>query len=137
EKENKDGNKGSWKNEGNNIMRACKGCDEHISNKLTKGVIKAKKKEITELMVNRKRLIYKKLEDIIRVFKLRRELKYEISQEEFMTKSQKKSWKFIKQFKNISEILWKKCEEMQRRDTYNYRIIERTKKKGKKRFLYL
>ncbi|CAG8789758.1 43394_t:CDS:1 [Gigaspora margarita] len=102
-----------------------------------KGVMKVSRKAITKLTVNRKRRIYEKVKDIVRAFKLKRKEKYKILRKSFITKSQKKSWKFIKQFKNILETYKEKYEEMQKRDKYKYRIVEKIIKERKKRSLWL
>ena len=126
-----------WNIEGNNITEKCVGCIEHIATRTTAGTMTKLIKDVTPLTVNCKRRIYGNIADIIMAFRRRKKQEEGFAKEIFMSKSTIRSWRFIKNFRNMDEVLMKKHEEIGNKKEVEVEVItEKTgKKKGEKSYL--
>ncbi|CAG8821121.1 22071_t:CDS:1, partial [Gigaspora rosea] len=101
-----------WNIEGNNITEKCVGCIEHIATRTTAGTMMKLIKDVTPLTENHKRRIYGNIADIIMAFRRRKKQEERFAKEIFMSKSTIRSWRFIKNFRNMDKVLMKKHEEI-------------------------
>ncbi|CAG8841677.1 15948_t:CDS:2, partial [Gigaspora margarita] len=121
-----------WNKEDNIIRDKYSECKSHIATKMTTGLIRKQIKNVTRLMVNQKKRIYKNLEEINKAFRMRKKKEEEYPKEIFMSKIEKKSWNYIKNFKNVEEILWKKHREIAHKKKREYEVIVKKANKEKK-----
>ena len=94
-----------WHNEDNKITKACQGCEKHISTRTNAGIIKIHTRFLSGIIVNRKKEIYSNMQDIMRIFRLKKEETNFIPREPFISKKLLVSWKLTKAFTNIKEEL--------------------------------
>src|SRR6185437_13213731 len=112
-----------WHNEDNKITKACQEYEKHISTRMNAGIIKIHTRFLSGIIVNHKKEIYSNMQDIMRIFRLKKEETNFIPRELFISKKLLVSWKLTKAFTNIEEELWERIEKTGLVDLEEYEIV--------------
>src|SRR5260364_369978 len=120
-----------WHKEENKITKACSGCNEHISSRTNAGVIKIHTRFLSEIVINRQKVIYSNIQDITKTFRIKKERPNLIPREPFIGKKLLTSWKLTKMFTNIENEIWKKIEKYGLGTEEEYEIVEEKRKEDK------
>ncbi|CAG8837321.1 16123_t:CDS:1, partial [Gigaspora margarita] len=121
-----------WIAEEKVIKEKCRGFVKHKATRMTAGVMIKRISDITILVVNRKRKIYGNLADITEAFKRRKKKEEGFAREIFMDKCVIRSWRFIKNFRNMEEQLLMKHEKLRYKKEMEFEVNIKKEKNEKK-----